>query len=72
MKIPYKLHMLHRCWRYRLRTEKESIRYILSINKKIQSITAIDIGANRGIYSYWLSKQVSKGGQIIAFEPRLS
>ncbi len=31
---------------------------------------ALDIGANRGIYSYWLSKQVGPEGRVIAFEPQ--
>ena len=68
MKIPYKLRILHKLWRYRLNTEKESIQYLLS--RKIQGTTAIDIGANYGIYSYWLSKQVGTEGSVLSFEPQ--
>lgn len=31
--------------------------------------TVIDIGANKGVYSYWLSKSVGHNGLVIAFEP---
>ncbi len=30
----------------------------------------LDIGANRGVYSYWLSKCVGKKGHVVAFEPQ--
>jgi FkbM family methyltransferase len=32
--------------------------------------TVVDIGANRGIYSYLMHKQVGKQGRVIAFEPQ--
>jgi len=30
----------------------------------------LDIGAHRGIYSYWLGRSVGKTGRVIAFEPQ--
>ena len=63
-----RLHMIHRFWRYRLRTEPESIRFVLRQN--LTDTTVLDIGANKGIYSYWLSKQVGPAGRVIAFEPQ--
>lgn len=68
MNLVDRLHMLHRCWRFRLRTERESVRFLLKQN--LQGLTALDIGANRGVYSYWLSKQVGPTGRVIAFEPQ--
>lgn len=68
MKIKDKLHFLHRAWRYRLRSEKFSIRFMRS--RLRPGDTVLDIGANRGLYIYWMSKSVGPGGRIIAFEPQ--
>jgi len=32
--------------------------------------TSIDIGANKGAYSYWMSRLVGKAGRVFAFEPQ--
>lgn len=32
--------------------------------------TAIDIGAHRGLYSYWMHRAVGPGGRVVAFEPQ--
>jgi len=63
-----RLHMLHRAWRYRLRSEKEEISFLLS--RDLCGATVIDIGANRGIYSYWMHKKVGPRGRVFAFEPQ--
>jgi len=68
MNIAAKLHFLHRAWRYRLRTEKFGIRYLLS--RELEGATVMDIGANRGLFSYWLSRAIGQDGHIIAFEPQ--
>jgi len=68
MKLWERLHSLHRCWRFRLRSEKDSVRYLLK--QYLQGKTVLDIGANHGVYSYWLSKQVGSTGRVIAFEPQ--
>jgi FkbM family methyltransferase len=68
MNLLDKLHMMHRFWRYRLLDERDSIEFLLGQN--IINTTAIDIGANRGIYSYWMSKKVGASGKVIAFEPQ--
>lgn len=59
---------LHRAWRYRLRSEKFGIAFLLS--RDLRGRTAVDIGANRGIYSYWMSGCVGKAGRVVAFEPQ--
>ena len=63
-----KIHFLHRCFRYRFRTEKQQLSKMLSydLNGKV----VFDVGANHGIYSYWLAKSVGARGQIHAFEPQ--
>ena len=60
--------MLHRAWRYRLRTELDEIRHLRALD--LRGATAIDIGANTGVYSYWLLKQVGRAGRVVAFEPQ--
>lgn len=32
--------------------------------------TAVDIGAHRGIYSYWMHRAVGPRGRVVAFEPQ--
>lgn len=68
MKLIDKLHFLHSAWHYRLNTEKDDLRFLMGL--RIEGKTVIDIGANRGIYSYWMSKKVGPKGRVIAFEPQ--
>ena len=68
MNLLEKLHMVHRFWRYRLWHESDSIKFLLK--QDLFGSTVIDMGANRGIYSYWLSKKVGPHGKVIAFEPQ--
>lgn len=63
-----RLHMKHRFWRYRQRKEANEIRFMQA--QALSGKTVIDIGANRGVYTYWLSAAVGKTGQVIAFEPQ--
>ena len=68
LKWPFKIHHLHRCWRYRLRTEKDSLSWLLALD--LAGKVVVDAGANRGVYSYWMSKAVGPSGKTIAFEPQ--
>ncbi|WP_162054569.1 FkbM family methyltransferase [Pontibacter pamirensis] len=68
MNILGKIRMVSRFWRYRRRTEKESVRFLL--DQDLAGTTVLDIGANRGIYTYWMSKQVGDLGRVISFEPQ--
>ena len=62
------LRWLFRAWRYRLKVEKQEINFMLSHLKPGK--TAIDIGAHKGAYTYWMSKYVGKYGKVFAFEPQ--
>lgn len=62
------LHFLHRAWRYRLRAESDEIGYLL--RRELRGQTVVDIGANRGIYSYWMHRAVGPEGRVVAFEPQ--
>ena len=63
-----KMHYYHRFWRYWNRTEPDTIHFI----KEEFSIggVALDIGANKGIVTYFLGKQAGSSGKVHAFEPQ--
>lgn len=61
-------HFLHRAWRYRLRSEKFGVTFLRS--RELRGRTAVDIGANQGIFSYWMSRCVGPEGRVVAFEPQ--
>jgi len=60
------LRWVFRAWRYRLKVEKQEINFMLSHLKPGQ--TAIDIGAHKGAYTYWMSKYVGKDGKFLSKE----
>jgi len=62
------LRWVFRAWRYRLKVEKQEISFMLKQLKPGQ--TAIDIGAHKGAYTYWMSKYVGKYGKVFSFEPQ--
>lgn len=37
---------------------------------RLDGRTAVDIGAHRGIYSYWMHRAVGPTGRVVAFEPQ--
>ena len=60
------IRTIYRCWRYRYKSEVASIDYVRSSLKK--NTTMLDIGANKGIYSIYMSRSAGKKGKVIAFE----
>lgn len=68
MNMLERMHFVHRAWRYRLRGEKFGVSFLL--DRDLEGKTAVDIGAHRGIYSYWMHKKVGTQGAVIAFEPQ--
>ena len=60
--------MRYRCWRYRFKSEVPSISFVRSAN--LRGKTLLDVGANRGIYSIYMSRAAGKDGRVIAFEPQ--
>lgn len=60
--------MRYRCWRYRFKSEAPSISFVR--HASLEAGTLLDIGANRGIYSFYLSRAAGTTGRVIAFEPQ--
>jgi FkbM family methyltransferase len=61
-------HFLVRCLRYRFRTEKLQIKTMMGLH--LRGATVLDIGANKGIYCFWMMRAVGPSGYVIAFEPQ--
>jgi FkbM family methyltransferase len=61
-------HFLVRCLRYRFRTERLEIRTMMRL--QLRGATVLDIGANKGIYCFWMMRAVGPSGCVIAFEPQ--
>jgi len=61
-------HFVMRCLRYRFRTERLQLQTISHLN--LRGATVLDIGANKGIYSFWLARAVGPDGLVLAFEPQ--
>jgi FkbM family methyltransferase len=61
-------HFLVRCMRYRFRTESLQIKTMMQLN--LDGATVLDIGANKGIYCFWMARAVGTSGRVIAFEPQ--
>ncbi|MGW8121233.1 FkbM family methyltransferase [Roseivirga echinicomitans] len=68
MKLSLRIKTLHRFWKFRLRSEKESIQYLLEHD--LEGTTTLDIGANKGVYTYWMSRKVGANGKVFSFEPQ--
>ena len=60
--------VVNRAWQLRLRSQAPGIQFMHDHLSPGQ--TAIDIGANQGAYSYWMSRLVGGSGRVLAFEPQ--
>jgi len=58
---------LWRAWKARLRDEREEIHALCSSIQDGEM--AVDVGANKGSYLYWLSRAAGSG-TVVAFEPQ--
>ena len=58
--------MVHRCWRLRFKSEVPSIRYVRTA--ALTGTTVIDVGANKGVFSIYMSRAAGPQGRLVAFE----
>ena len=63
-----KLKDHYRAYRYRFLLDTDEIRFLRKVVPK--DSLAIDIGAHKGGYTYWIKRCVGKNGQVVAFEPQ--
>jgi len=63
------LKYLYRAYRFRYKLDTNEINY-LTQQLKAGDI-AVDIGAHKGGYLYWMHKSVKKKGAVYAFEPQV-
>ena len=66
--IGQRLRLLVRAWRYRLKLDRDEIRFLRRHLRK--GDVAIDIGAHKGAYTYWMRRCVGGQGRVVAFEPQ--
>lgn len=69
MKYIQKIKFLYRARRFRHLLDKAEINFVLSHLHKTSC--ALDIGAHKGAYTYWMHKAVGSGGRVFAFEPQI-
>lgn len=67
MTLYQRLRMVHRLFRYRWHAERAELRYLLG--RDIRGGSAFDVGAHRGVYSYWMHRRF-RDTKIVAFEPQ--
>jgi FkbM family methyltransferase len=58
----------HRAWRYRVRLDPEEIRWMRGFLRP--GDVAVDAGAYKGGYTYWMRHTVGLSGQVYSFEPQ--
>ncbi|HXA79884.1 MAG TPA: FkbM family methyltransferase [Opitutaceae bacterium] len=60
--------LIYRAHRYRWKLDPAEIKFVRAHAKP--ATMAIDIGAHKGGYAYWMTRAVGPQGRVIAFEPQ--
>ena len=60
-----RLKWTYRAWRYRQRLERQEIRLLL--RHLAAGDVAVDVGAHKGAYTYWMRRAVGASGKVYAF-----
>jgi FkbM family methyltransferase len=60
--------LFYRAHRYRWKLDPAEIKFVRAHARP--ATTAIDIGAHKGGYAYWMARAVGPQGRVIAFEPQ--
>ena len=64
-----KIKFIYRARRYRHLLDRPEIAFTLSNLR--DNYCALDIGAHKGAYTYWMHKAVGPNGRVFAFEPQI-
>jgi len=62
------IHFRVRAWRHRFRRERGEVACLLRNIKP--GDTVIDVGGNRGAFTYWMCRLTGPKGRVIVFEPQ--
>lgn len=63
-----RIRWLFRAWRYRYRLERREITLLLQQLRP--GDWAVDVGAHKGAYTYWMQRAAGATGQVFALEPQ--
>ena len=63
-----RLRLLYRAYRYRWRDDAAEIACVRRWTRP--GTVALDVGAHKGGYTYWLARSVGPQGRVYAFEPQ--
>jgi FkbM family methyltransferase len=66
--LTMKGRFLYRAFKARYRDQRPEIRALLAALSA--GDTAVDVGANKGAYLYWMRHRVGESGKVVAFEPQ--
>ena len=59
---------VYRAWKARLRGERQEVAALRSA--LASGDVAVDVGAHKGAYTYWMRRAVGETGKVFAFEPQ--
>ena len=68
MNLIQRIEMIHRLLRYRWRAERAELRFLLG--RRFTGGSVLDVGAHRGVYSYWMHRYFRESTRVVAFEPQ--
>lgn len=57
-----------RAIKYRYKLDRAEVAFLLGAVRRGQ--TAIDLGAHKGAYAYWLARAVGRAGRVVCVEPQ--
>lgn len=60
----------YRAWRYRWRVEPAEVAFVRG--HLTRGATAVDVGAHKGAFTYWMRRAVGAPGRVAAFEPQVA
>lgn len=68
MKLFRQAELAQRGWRYRTRVDRDEIRWLRGVLRP--GDVAVDVGAYKGGYTYWMRRSVGEAGAVLAVEPQ--